>query len=205
MNPIIGLVGEHRDTVIAHRAIPRALELARAATRTRVTWEWIRTDEIDPDSNPPALKRSRVTLAEFAAIWAVPATPYASMEGRACGHPFRPRNRPALSSAPAAASSMRSSRLPAMSAACAPRTTPRPIPAAPNWWSRRWPVRWLKKTGVITFTPGSRLHAIFGGRTATEGYQCSYGPNPAWRESLRSRRPVISPVGTRRARCAPAN
>jgi CTP synthase (UTP-ammonia lyase) len=42
----------------------------------------------------------------------------------------------------------------------------------------------VEKTGGITFTPGSRLHTIFGGKPATEGYRCNYGPNPTWRGRL---------------------
>jgi CTP synthase (UTP-ammonia lyase) len=183
MNPTIGLVGECRDSVIAHRAIPRALELARAATKTRVTWEWIRTDEIDPDSNPPALKRSRVTLARFAAIWAVPATPYASMEGalaairfaRETGRPFLgtcggfqhalieiARNFCGVPAADHAETNPHGAELVVIPLACS----------------------MVERTGTITFAPGSKLDAIFGGRPTIEGYHCSYGPNPAWRDRL---------------------
>jgi CTP synthase (UTP-ammonia lyase) len=42
----------------------------------------------------------------------------------------------------------------------------------------------VEKTGGITFTPGSRLHTIFGGKPTTEGYRGSYGLNPAWRARL---------------------
>ena len=183
MNPIIGLVGDYRDTVIAHRAIPRALELARAATKIRVTWEWIRTDEIDPDSNPPALKRSRDTLARFAAIWAVPATPYASMEGalaairfaRETGRPFLgtcggfqhalieiARNFCGVPAADHAETNPRGAELVVIPLACS----------------------LVERTGTIAFAPGSKLDGIFGGRTTTEGYHCSYGPNPAWHDRL---------------------
>ena len=68
MTAAIALVGDHRDTVIAHQAIPRALALAGAAAGVAVTWEWVRTDEINPDSGPPALARPRGSLADFAAM-----------------------------------------------------------------------------------------------------------------------------------------
>jgi CTP synthase (UTP-ammonia lyase) len=35
--------------------------------------------------------------------------------------------------------------------------------------------------GDIAFTPGSQLHAIFGGQNSQEGYHCNYGPNPDYR------------------------
>ncbi len=36
----------------------------------------------------------------------------------------------------------------------------------------------------VTFTPGTRLHAIFGGEPATAEYRCRFGVNPAYRERL---------------------
>ena len=42
----------------------------------------------------------------------------------------------------------------------------------------------VDQTGGIIFTPGSRMHAIFGGRPAHEGYHCNYGVNPAYRARL---------------------
>jgi CTP synthase (UTP-ammonia lyase) len=180
MNPIIGLVGEHRDTVIAHRAIPRALELARAATKTRVTWEWIRTDEIDPDSNPPALKRSRVTLAGFAAIWAVPGSPYASMEGALAAIRFaRETGRPFLGTC----GGFQHALIEIARDVCGVRAADHAEtnPGGSELVVTPLACSLVGKTGSITFAPGSRLHAIFGSRPATEGYQCSYGLNPAWR------------------------
>jgi CTP synthase (UTP-ammonia lyase) len=38
MNAVIALVGDYREAVTAHRAIPRALELARTDAATKVTW-----------------------------------------------------------------------------------------------------------------------------------------------------------------------
>ena len=43
MNPTIALIGDYHETVIAHRAIPRALELARPAAAAKVTWSWMPT------------------------------------------------------------------------------------------------------------------------------------------------------------------
>ena len=42
----------------------------------------------------------------------------------------------------------------------------------------------VEQAGDITFTPGSRLHGIFQGRSAHEGYHCSYGVNLAYRARL---------------------
>jgi CTP synthase len=42
------------------------------------------------------------------------------------------------------------------------------------------------KAGKITFTPGSRLHRIFGAEPAQEGYHCSYGLNTEYQSCLES-------------------
>ena len=63
MNAAIALVGDYQEAVIAHRAIPRALELACTGTAAKVTWSWISTSTIYDASHD---------LADFTAIWVVP-------------------------------------------------------------------------------------------------------------------------------------
>ena len=72
MNPAIALVGDFSPDVTAHRVIPRALELASQAEGVRVTWTWVSTASI---------RDAARDLAGFAAVWVVPASPYASMAG----------------------------------------------------------------------------------------------------------------------------
>ena len=62
----IALVGDHSEKHTAHRAIPVALELARARTGADVAWEWVATRDL---ADPPR------DLAGFSAVWLVPATP----------------------------------------------------------------------------------------------------------------------------------
>lgn len=86
--PHIALIGDHDAEVVAHRAIPLALELAANLLEVRVDWDWIRTDSLDPD--PAAV------LAPYSGFWCVPASPYASLDGalgairfaRESGRPF---------------------------------------------------------------------------------------------------------------------
>ena len=42
----------------------------------------------------------------------------------------------------------------------------------------------VDKTGAITFTPGSRLHGIFGVEPSREGYRCGYGLNNAYQTRM---------------------
>src|SRR5438094_296218 len=72
MIPTLALVGDYSPQVIAHQAIPRALELARAAAQVDLGWRWVLTRDL----RDPARE-----LAEFAAVWVVPASPYENAAG----------------------------------------------------------------------------------------------------------------------------
>ena len=67
----IGLIGDHKAAVLAHQAIPRALDLTGEVTAVSVRHAWVPTREIRHESR----------VCEFDALWCVPASPYRSMEG----------------------------------------------------------------------------------------------------------------------------
>jgi CTP synthase (UTP-ammonia lyase) len=67
------LIGDHNPEVIAHRAIPIALELAAAELGVKLRYDWLHTTKLD--SNP------RAALREYQGIWCVPASPYANTKG----------------------------------------------------------------------------------------------------------------------------
>src|SRR5688500_9956065 len=71
-SPSIALVGDYSPEILAHRAIRRALELARGELRAEIDWRWIHTRDLADASRD---------LANCAAIWVVPASPYENMEG----------------------------------------------------------------------------------------------------------------------------
>jgi CTP synthase (UTP-ammonia lyase) len=170
--PRIALVGDFNAGIVAHRAIPRALELARQAAGATVDWEWIDTD---------AIGAAAARLEGFSGIWCVPGSPYRSMEGalaairfaRESGRPFLgtcggfqhaliefARNVLAVAEADHAETAPGASELVVTPLACS----------------------LVGQQGDIAFTPGSQLAGIFGGATTHEGYHCSYGPNPAYRD-----------------------
>src|SRR5690242_10899531 len=70
----VGLVGDYDAGVVAHQAIPRALERSAIAARSSVAFEWIPTEQITSEDR----------VAPFDALWCVPASPYHSMEGALC-------------------------------------------------------------------------------------------------------------------------
>ena len=59
------LLGDYDQSVVAHQAIPRALELAAISLAAEVEQVWIRTAELELRS-----------LSEFDALWCVPFSPY---------------------------------------------------------------------------------------------------------------------------------
>ncbi|MEM7563708.1 MAG: hypothetical protein AAF353_11755 [Pseudomonadota bacterium] len=61
----IALVGDYGDTVVAHQAIPVALELAARALSLHVEYEWLHSTQVEIGS-----------LCEFDGIWCVPYSPY---------------------------------------------------------------------------------------------------------------------------------
>lgn len=69
----IGLIGDHDEQVTAHVAIPAALQLAAHAIGSTIDYEWLPTPSLEHDAT--------WKLAQFQGLWAVPATPYESMDG----------------------------------------------------------------------------------------------------------------------------
>lgn len=67
----IGLIGDRDDGVVAHRAIPLALDMACAAAGVACGTTWIGTETI----------ASADTVAGYDGLWCVPASPYRSMDG----------------------------------------------------------------------------------------------------------------------------
>jgi len=68
----LALVGDYSPDVIAHRAIPRALELACAAAKGGFTWQWVATRDV---RNAPR------DLEKFSAGWLAPVSPSENMAG----------------------------------------------------------------------------------------------------------------------------
>jgi RimJ/RimL family protein N-acetyltransferase len=67
----VGLAGDFDAAVVAHRAIPLALERAGAACRVPVEPVWLPTERLV----------DAIDCSAFAGLWCVPASPYRSMDG----------------------------------------------------------------------------------------------------------------------------
>ncbi len=172
--PTLALIGDPSPTVTAHRAIPIALALAADAERVMVQWRWYPT---------AALRDPARQLAEIAALWVVPASPYANMDGALGAIRWvRESRRPILGSCGGF-----QHMLIEFARACAgirsadhAETNPSgaELVVAPLSCSL------VEKTGAVHFAAGSALRSIYGRDSAVEGYHCNYGLNPAYRAQL---------------------
>lgn len=175
MNPAtIALVGDYSAEVIAHRAIPRALELARDETHARLAWEWVPTS---------AVRDAPRDLARFAAVWLVPASPYENMAGAIDAVRFaRESKRPFLGTCGGFQHALIefARNVSGLAAADHAETNPRgdTLVVAPLACSL------VEKAGTVRFAAGSRLREVYGRDAAQEGYHCNYGLNPAHRAAL---------------------
>ncbi|ASR45390.1 hypothetical protein B4V02_01045 [Paenibacillus kribbensis] len=76
----IGLIGDYDVNVVAHVAIPLAIQLAADELGIQFIFEWIPTPSLDQDFEQK--------LSKYHAIWVVPASPYRSMQGALNGIRF---------------------------------------------------------------------------------------------------------------------
>jgi CTP synthase (UTP-ammonia lyase) len=166
----IGLIGDHDESVVAHRAIPEALRLALAAEGLTGRWTWVHTTSLDPD---PAAR-----VQGFHGLWCVPASPYASTTG-ALGaiRCAREGGRPFLGTCGGFQHAL-------LEYAAAVWGIDRPAhaetdPAAPDPVISPLACALVDQRGAIRFAPGSRVAASYGRGESVEAYHCRYGLAPA--------------------------
>ena len=169
----IGLIGDYNKSVVAHQAIPSALQQAGTASGVEVYFNWVPTNEII----------SIGSISHFDGLWCVPGSPYRNMDGallairyaREHAIPFlgtcagfqhvvieHARNVLGWSNAEHAET-----------APDAERTVIAPLECS-----------LVEAKDIVRFFPGSRIAAAYGTPEAEEGYHCRYGLNPAFRNTL---------------------
>lgn len=170
----LALIGDFNAEVVAHRAIPLALDLANQATGCAVAWDWIGTDTI---TDAPR------QLAAYAGIWCVPASPYKSMTGALAAIRFtREARRPFLGTCGGFQHALIEFARNVANLAAADH-------AETNANAAELVITPLACSLVgqhenILFTPGSQMHRIFSGTPSHEAYHCNYGVNPLYRARL---------------------
>ena len=164
----IGLVGDPRDEVRAHAAIPRALAL----TKLSVEPVWL-----------PTRSLGSVSLGEFDGLWCVPGSPYENLEGVLEAIRYARENRvPFLGTCGGFQHAVLEfarnvlGRKEAVHAESSPGT--------PEAVISMLPCALIRVERKVRLMPGSRLALAFGTEQTTEGYQCSFGVNETWRPAL---------------------
>ncbi len=171
----IALTGEYDESVVAHRAIPRALALAAAAVGCRVEGRWISTTELEQDAG--------AVLEPFDGHWCVPGSPYASLEGALAGiGDSRRKGRPFLGTCGgfqhAALEYARNV------AGLADAQHAEVAPEGANLVITPLECSLLETMGHVIFAPGSRIAQAYGRFHTAEGYHCRDGVNPEFRNAL---------------------
>ena len=186
--PRLALVGDHNPEIVAHRAIPLALELARKNLGVTLDWDWIGTDSIIDAPRQ---------LAGHAGVWCVPGSPYQSMDGALTAIRYaRETKRPFLGTCGGFQHALIEFARHVLGVTSADHAETAQATCnligdkfsgpAPELVVTPLACSLVGQQGAITFTPGSQLDAIFHGPRAHEGYQCNYGPNPAYRARFES-------------------
>jgi CTP synthase (UTP-ammonia lyase) len=165
----IGLIGEFDPAVEAHVAIPQALELASTDLAYQCESTWLTTSQLRQDTER--------TLAGYHALWFVPNTPYASMDGALLALRYaREQHVPALGTCGGCQYMIIEYARNVLGILEADNAESNPeasiqliIPLA------------CSRTRLVTtclLLPGSRCATIYGKHEITEQYGiCNYGPN----------------------------
>jgi CTP synthase (UTP-ammonia lyase) len=171
----IALVGNYNSTVTAHIAIPRALDFAAEAVGYNVIPEWIATERLAQDWEPQ--------LEPYHAIWCVPGSPYASMEGALHAIQFaREQRRPFLGTCGGFQHALLEYARNVLGLAAADHAESNP--EAEMAFISPLACTLVETRGQIYLQPGTRIQRIYQQNTITEGYNCRYGVNPNYQPLL---------------------
>lgn len=168
--PSIALIGDYSAAVVAHQAIPVALERIRREATLDLAWHWIQTRE---------LGNVALDLKNYAAVWVVPASPYENTDGVLEAIRWaRETKRPFLGTCGGFQHALIEFARNVLGVAKADHAETHP--EADELVVTRLTCA-LDKADALSFSSDSRLREIYGSDSAQEGYRCSYGVNSAYR------------------------
>jgi CTP synthase (UTP-ammonia lyase) len=163
----IGLVGDHNPSVIAHRAIPVALELAASELGLHASGDWVAT---------AAISNAAKDLSPYQGIWCVPASPYENMQGALDAIQFaREQQIPFLGTCAGFQHALIEYARNGLGMKDADHAESNPAATQPL--ISRLSCSLVEVESEITLVPGSILQRSYGTLTITEGYHCNYGPS----------------------------
>jgi CTP synthase (UTP-ammonia lyase) len=169
------LIGDRSESVLAHQAIPKALELAARPTRSTFDLEWVPTASIHSAADI-ANKNPR-------AIWCVPGSPYAHMEGALTAIRFaREENIPFLGTCGGFQHALIEYAGNVLKIRDADHEESNPGATSPI--IAKLSCALVEKSETLMLAKDSKLRAIYDFPNATEPYHCSYGINPDFQSRL---------------------
>jgi len=169
----IALIGDYDPSVTAHQAIPIALALASETLGHPVRPRWVPTEQVC---------RSQA-LADFDAVWCVPASPYRSIVGALTAIRFaREAPRPFLGTCGGFQHALLEYARTVLGWTDAEHAET--APAGARLVVGPLACALVEVTHTIHFTPTSRAAQAYGKLEAIEGYHCRFGLNPAFAREL---------------------
>ncbi|NBC99360.1 hypothetical protein GV764_10040 [Atlantibacter hermannii] len=168
----IALVGDYNASVLAHKAIPLAIDDAAAVLNLDVDYDWLHTTEV----------KSGEDLVGYNAVWVVPASPYQNEDGALVAIRYARENSiPFLGTCGGFQHAIIEYARNVMGwsdAAHAETTQQGRMVIAPLACSL------VEKTDTIELRPNTLIAKAYGKTEIVEGYHCNYGVSDAFARAL---------------------
>ena len=171
----VALIGDQRESVTAHRAIPIALRLAAEAVQCEVAAEWLHTSTL---GTAVAEK-----LSEYAGVWCVPGSPYADTAAALAAIGFaRQEGRAYLGTCGGFQHALLEYAREVWGVQAAAHAELEPDADDPVIAPLECALIEVRER--LHLTPGSRVAQAYGTASVTEGYHCRFGLSPRYAERL---------------------
>lgn len=162
------LVGDYDASVLAHQAIPRAIELSAQALETGAEPVWMHSAEVDLSA-----------IASADALWCVPLSPYADAQAVITAIRFsRENDMPFLGTCAGYQHAVLEYARNVLGFEDADSAEDNPATTMPLIAALK--CRLTNDAGRISLEQGSRLADIYQSGRAVETYHCGYGVNPEY-------------------------
>jgi CTP synthase (UTP-ammonia lyase) len=172
----LALVGDYSANVIAHQAIPVALQRVKIEMGVELDWRWIPT---------VALATGGQNLAQFSGVWITPGSPYANETGVLETIRFaRETRRPLLGTCGGFQHQLLEFARNVARLSDAVHAETQPTGGSPV--IAQLSCSLVEQSGHVRFVRDSVLERAYAMDSAEEGYHCRFGFNPTYRAALES-------------------
>jgi CTP synthase (UTP-ammonia lyase) len=175
----IALIGDYSNTVTAHVAIPRALELVGKAESLEIEFVWVRTSQLTSDEEMRSIR-------DFDGIWCIPASPYKNSQGAISAITMaRTEGIPFLGTCAGFQYALVEFFRNVVGMTEAEHSED--DPGAKHPVISPLSCSLVEATGTIWLTPGSLASELYGTDHVEEGYRCNYALNLQYASLLTNR------------------